>query len=231
MLGHVFMAPVPRDFRVVQLVLATNGFCSGSLPVCSRRSGRRGWRSTHSWKASPGVDRAWAGPCSRPHWRKNRSAPIRLIGKKNGSKRHRLVDGRGVPLSFIVTEANRHDVTQFDAVLSAIMVERKTRFERRSKHLCLDAGCRGEAALQIIERHGYMAHGVSRAKENKAKQHHPDKKARRWVAEVCHSRFNHFRKLLMRYEKLERSFLALIHFAAGFIAFCKVRLTINIIYG
>lgn len=31
---------------------------------------------------------------------------------KNGSKRHLLVDGRGVPLSLVVTGANRHDVTQ-----------------------------------------------------------------------------------------------------------------------
>jgi hypothetical protein len=40
-----------------------------------------------------------------------------------------------------------------------------------------------------------------------------------------------FRKLLMRYEKLERSFLALNHLAAGIIAFRKVHLKINIIYG
>ena len=46
-----------------------------------------------------------------------------------------------------------------------------------------------------------------------------------------HGWFNRFRKLLVRYEKLERSFLALNHLAAGIIAFRKVRLKINIIYG
>ena len=96
------------------------------------------------------------GPCSRPRWRKNRSAPIRRIGEKNGSKRHLLVDGRGVPLSFIVTGANRHDVTQLDAVLSSIMVKREVPPERRSKHLCLNAGYRGEPALKIIESHGLL---------------------------------------------------------------------------
>lgn len=59
----------------------------------------------------------------------------------------------------------------------------------------------------------------------------PAKPARRWVVEVCHSWFNRFRKLLVRYEKLERSFVALNHLAAGIIAFRKVRLTVNIIYG
>ena len=46
-------------------------------------------------------------------------------------------------------------------------------------------------------------------KEIDVKRRDPTKKARRWVVEVCHSWFNRFRKLLVRYEKLERSFVAL----------------------
>jgi putative transposase len=134
-------------------------------------------------------------------------------------------------LSFIVTGANEHDVTQLDAVLAAIMVKRKTPAARRSKHLCADAGYRGERALQIIESHGYIAHVVDRRKEADAKRRDPTKKARRWVVEVCHSWFNRFRKLLVRYEKLERSFVALNHIAAAIIAFRNVPLTVNIIYG
>src|ERR1035437_2043525 len=122
---------------------STSGFWNGSVPAYSRRYGRRGWRNTTRWKASPGDGRVSMGPYSRLHWHKSRSGPTRLIGGKNGSKRHLLVDGRGVPLSFIVTGANRHDVTQLDAVLSAVMVKRKAPTERRSKHLCLDAGYRG----------------------------------------------------------------------------------------
>ena len=141
------------------------------------------------------------------------------------------MDGRGVPLSLVVTGANRHDVTQIDSVLQAIMVKRKTPSIRRSKHLCADAGYRGWRALEAIESHGYIPHVVSRPKEAAAKRRHPAKKARRWVVEVCHSWFNRFRKLLVRYEKLERSFLALNHIAAAIIAFRKVKLTVNIIYG
>ena len=130
-----------------------------------------------------------------------------------------------------MTGANRHDVSQLDAVLSATMVKRKMPSERRCKHLCLDAGYRGKPALQIIEKHGYIAHVASRTQDKKAKQRHPEKKARRWIVEVCHSWFNRFRKLLVRYEKLERSFVALNHLAAGIIAFRKVRMKVNIIYG
>jgi transposase len=141
------------------------------------------------------------------------------------------VDGRGVPLSLVVTGANKHDVTQLDAVLRSIMVKRKTPNIRRSKHLCADAGYRGWRALEIIESHGYIPHVVSRPKEAAAKRRNPAKKARRWVVEVCHSWFNRFRKLLVRYEKLERSFMALNHIAAAIIAFRKVKLTVNTIYG
>ncbi|MBI4002135.1 MAG: transposase [Nitrospira defluvii] len=55
--------------------------------------------------------------------------------------------------------------------------------------------------------------------------------ARRWIVEVAHSWFNRFRKLLVREEKLERSFLGLTHLAAAIITFRKVPLAINVLYG
>jgi hypothetical protein len=58
-----------------------------------------------------------------------------------------------------------------------------------------------------------------------------EKKARRWVVEVAHSWFNRFRKLLVRYEKLDRSFLALNHLAASIMALRKIKSGVNIIYG
>jgi len=142
-----------------------------------------------------------------------------------------LVDGRGVPLSLIVTGANVNDLTKLDDVLSAIVVKRPRPTVRRSKHLCADAGYRSKATAGIIESHGYIAHIVDRRQEKERKRRDPTKKARRWVVEVCHSWFNRFRKLLVRYEKLERSFTALNHIAAAIIAFRKVPVKVNIIYG
>ena len=130
-----------------------------------------------------------------------------------------------------MTGANRHDVSQLEAVLSAIMVKRATPRERRHKHLCADAGYTGAPALQSIQAHGYIAHVKGRGQEAAEIRRHPDKQARRWIVEVAHSWFNRFRKLLVRYEKLERSFLALHHLAAAIIAFRKVPLAVNIIYG
>jgi len=141
------------------------------------------------------------------------------------------VDGRGVPLSLVVTGANRHDVSQLEAVLDAIMVKRAQPPQRRSKHLCADAGYTGKPALEAIERHGYIPHVKGRGQEAGELKRNPAKKARRWVVEVAHSWFNRFRKLLVRYEKLDRSFIALNHLAASIIAFRKVKLAVNIIYG
>jgi len=51
------------------------------------------------------------------------------------------------------------------------------------------------------------------------------------TSEASHGWFNRFCKLLVRDEKLERSFMALNHLAAAIIAFRKVPLEINVIYG
>ena len=130
-----------------------------------------------------------------------------------------------------MTGANRHDVSQIAAVLDGIVVQRPEPPERRHKHLCADAGYTGAPARRIIEEHGYIPHIRGRGAEVAEKRRHPTKRARRWIVEVAHSWFNRFRKLLVRYEKLERSFLGLNHLAAAIIAFRKVPLSINIIYG
>ena len=142
-----------------------------------------------------------------------------------------LVDGRGVPLSLVVTGANRHDASQVEAVLDAIVVERAKPPLRRHKHLCADAGYAGAPALKVIEEHGYIAHIKGRRQEASELKREPEKKARRWVVEVAHSWFNRFRKLLVRYEKLDRSFLALNHLAASIMTLRKIKLDVNIIYG
>jgi transposase len=134
-------------------------------------------------------------------------------------------------LSIIVTGANVNDGKRLDEVLAAIVIKPTHRQQQHDKHLCADAGYRSAENLRIIERHGYIAQVVDRRQEAQAKQRNPGHKARRWVVEVCHSWFSRFRKLLVRYEKLQRSFLALNHLAAAIIAFRKVPLSVNIIYG
>jgi len=99
------------------------------------------------------------------------------------------------------------------------------------KHLCADAGYRRVENLRTIQAHSYIAHVVDRRKELEVKRREPNKKAKRWIVEVCHSWFNRFRKLLVRHEKLEHSFVALNHLAAAIIVLRQAPLVVNTIYG
>ena len=51
------------------------------------------------------------------------------------------------------------------------------------------------------------------------------------MVEVAHSWFSRFRKLLVRYEKTHRSYLALNMLAAAIISFRRIPARVNIIYG
>lgn len=133
------------------------------------------------------------------------------------------MDGRGVPLSIVVTGANRHDVSQLELVLEEIIIERPD----TEQNLCADKGYAGEPAQKTIKDHDYIPHVKQRGEEIQEKKANPLFKARRWVVEVAHSWFNRFRKLLVRYEKLTETYEALLHMAAAIIAFRKT----GVIYG
>jgi len=135
-----------------------------------------------------------------------------------------LVDEHGIPLSIVVTGANRHDVSQLEAVLDAIVVVRP---EGAGQHLCADKGYHGEPAREAIESRNYVPHVRQRGEETEAKKKIPGHKPRRWIVEVAHSWFNRFRKLLVRYEKLSETYEALLHLAAAIICWRKV----GVIYG
>ena len=145
-------------------------------------------------------------------------AEIQRTGEKNGTKRHILVDGRGVPLSIVVTGANRHDVTQLKPVLENIVVKRP----KSKQHLCADKGYKGKPALLIIILKDYVPHVKQLNEEVQEKRDNPKYKARRWVVEVSHSWFNRFRKILVRFEKFNERYEALLFMAASIIALRKV---------
>lgn len=140
-----------------------------------------------------------------------------------------LVDGHGIPLSLIVTGANRHDVSQLGATLDAIVVPRPPVAPRARQHLCADAGFVGVPALHEMLALDYTPHVRPRGEERTERAR--GKRPRRWVVEVAHSWFNRFRKLLVRYEKTHRSYVALNMLAAAIICLRNVPAKVNIIYG
>jgi len=168
-----------------------------------------------NWKASRGPGKAWTGRRAKHRWRGMRWATTPRIGEKKGTKRSLLVDGAGVPLSLIVSGANRHDVKLLEATLDAIVAVRPKVTRRRRQHLCADKGYAGAPAAKAMRERGYTPHVRQRGEEICARR--KGQRARRWVVERTHAWFNRFRKLLVRYEKSMVNFMALLQCAAALI--------------
>ena len=137
------------------------------------------------------------------------------------------MDARGVPLSIIVTAANRHDITQLVPTLDAVVAARPAVVARAPQHLCADRAFVGAAAEQDMLDRDYTPHVRPRGEERT--QRAQGKRPRRWVVEVTHAWFTRFRKLLVRYEKTHRSYMALTMLAAAIICFRHVPMKVTII--
>ena len=67
-----------------------------------------------------------------------------------------LVDGHGVPLSLVVTGAQRHDVTQVDTVLDAVVLERPQGTRETPMRLYADKGYIGKRAHDSMLARQYL---------------------------------------------------------------------------
>jgi putative transposase len=127
-----------------------------------------------------------------------------------------LVDGTGVPLSLIVSGANRHDVKLLAETLDSIVIRRPKPTCRRRQNLCADKGYSGKPAAAIMRKRGYIPHVRQIGQETKPIRGRKQP-ARRWRVERTHSWLNRFRKLLVRHEKKAENYLGLLHCASALI--------------
>jgi putative transposase len=137
-----------------------------------------------------------------------------------GTKRSVLVEGHGLPLAVIVSGANVHDVRLLERTLDNLVIFRPAPTEEYPQHLCLDAGYIGHS--EAVASRNYIPNIRPRGEEKLEMECNPDFKARRWVVEVSHSFVNRFRKLLVRFEKTDNSYLGLIAFAFAIIVWRKL---------
>ena len=138
---------------------------------------------------------------------------------KLGSKRHILTDKCGIPLSVIITSANTHDVTvAIDTVDSMVLKRSSSQLnDRKKQNLCLDKAYHSKEVEQEIFNRGYIPHIRHRREEKLFHRTHPA--ARRWVVERTHSWMNRFRRLLIRWEKKEDNYIAILHFVCAWITY------------
>jgi len=130
---------------------------------------------------------------------------------KSGSKRHLLVDRRGVPLAVTLSGANTPDYQCAEATLRHLVIRRSWR--NRLGHLivchfCADKGYDYDEVHQVARRLGYRVHIAHRRRRGEPEpppitgRRHP---ARRWVIERTNSWHNRFRALKIRWEKKRRT--------------------------
>jgi transposase len=131
-----------------------------------------------------------------------------------------LTEGKGLPISIVIDGANRHDSKLLELTLDNIVIFRPTPTNNSPQNLCLDAGFTGKEDAVIAR--DFIPHIRPRGEEKKEIERNPDFKARRWVVEVSHSFLNRFRKLLVRFEKTDSSYLGLIIFAFAIIVWRKL---------
>jgi len=133
---------------------------------------------------------------------------------KAGSKRHQLVEGRGVPLSAEVTAANTPDMKTNPVVLDGLVVKRPRPTRQNPQHLCEDKGYDYPECREQAQARGYTPHiphkGTDPSQVPAGEKRHP---ARRWVVERTHSWQNCLRKLRIRWEKKTENWEALWHLA------------------
>ena len=137
-----------------------------------------------------------------------------------GTKRSLLTEGHGLPIAIVISGANTHDIKLLEKTLDNIVIFRPVPTDENPQNLCLDAGYVG--SKDEVEKRRYIPHIRPRGEEKKELENNPDFKARRWVVEVAHSWVNRFRKLLVRFEKKDSSYLGLLMFAFSLIVWRKI---------
>ena len=161
---------------------------------------------------------------------------------KSGTKRSLLVEGQGIPIGITVDGANRHDMKMTKATLQSIVVFRPSSSSSSSssssttntqqQHICLDKGYDYPEVYELLEEYGYTMHICKRGggeeeynngNKKKKRRRIPKYRARRWVVERTHSWMNRFRRLLIRWEKKEDNYVAILHLVCAWITYKRGR--------
>jgi len=139
---------------------------------------------------------------------------------KSGTKRRSLlVEANGIPIGLTVSGANTHDKRLVEKTLESMPIERPEPTGRSPQNICMDKGYDFPDIRELVDQWGYTAHIPRRGEDQSKRQKIPGYRARRWVVERTHSWMNRFRRLLIRWEKKEENYLAMLHFACAWITY------------
>ena len=133
---------------------------------------------------------------------------------KLGSKRHIVVDARGMPLVILVRGANRHDFMMFEKCMDSISAVAGLlgRARKRPANLHADKGYEYKGCRACLRQGGIASRIARRGVESSERlgKH-------RWVVERTHGWFAGFGKLRIRFEPRLHIHEALLKLAAAII--------------
>lgn len=130
-----------------------------------------------------------------------------------------IVEADGIPLGVAVSGANTHDMKLAEPTLENIIIERPEPTEKHPQNICLDKGYDFPEIDELVAEWGYIAHIARKGVDQSKRKKIPGYRARRWVVERTTSWMNRFRRLLIRWEKKEENYLAMLQFACAWITY------------
>ncbi|MFJ9432556.1 IS5 family transposase, partial [Streptomyces sp. NPDC101490] len=152
------------------------------------------------------------------------------LGRSRGgltTKIHLGCDGRGRPLSFVVTGGNINDCTQFEQVLARVKVRRPGpgRPRTRPDHLLGDKGYSSRSIRDYLRKRG-IPHTIPERSDQQANRRRrgrsggrppgfdKERYKQRNVVERCFNTLKQYRAIATRYDKTRESYEAALTIAS-----------------
>ncbi|WP_243830307.1 IS5 family transposase [Caballeronia sp. SBC1] len=141
-----------------------------------------------------------------------------------GSKHHVATDANGVPLSIILTGANRNDITQLLPLIDAIPPIRGIRGRplKKPQVVYADRGYDSD-----VHRQKLRDRGIKPVLAKRRSEHGSGLGKYRWVVERTHAWFHNFHRLRVRYERLAKIHEAFLKFAACLICWSALKRSVQ----
>jgi transposase len=136
-----------------------------------------------------------------------------------------LADGAGTPLGVHLEAASPSEVKLVEATLDSIKVKTGKRKRGKPQRLIGDRGYDSNTVRALLVKRGIEP--IIPARSNNTVATHQDGRKlrrykRRWIIERSNSWLQTFRRLVVRYERSEKVFAALVHMACALITLNRV---------
>ena len=151
-----------------------------------------------------------AHPCAAGAPAKEGGQEAQALGKSKGgftTKIHIVVDALGLPLDFVLTAGQRHDVTQAPTLIKG----------RKATYVIADKSYDSDAFRALIEETGAIPVIPGRGNRVEPIEYDEHLYKERHLVECFINKIKWYRRIFVRYEKLDSSYLAFLYLVSTLI--------------